>query len=103
MSLRLTKESQLTKSTVEYSENRKDPGFQSWINKGGPGLSSQSQHSKSDKKLPPHPDFVLKTGEPIKVRNIVITVYQCNSVAHSDTIIKFKLVNAVIRLRYRHT
>ena len=80
MSLRLTKESQLTKSTVDCSKTRNDSGFQSWINKGDPGLSSQSQHTKSDKKLPPHPNFALKTaGEPVKrVRNIVITVYQCN-------------------------
>lgn len=75
MSLRLSKESQLTKSALEFSNNRHDPALQSWINKGGPGLSSQSQHIKSDKKLPPHPDFTLKGTEPAKrVRRIVIAI-----------------------------
>ena len=62
MSLRLSKESQLTKSSVEFSKNRNDPALQAWISKGGPGLSSQSQHIKADKKLPPHPDFALSKG-----------------------------------------
>ena len=65
MSLRLSEESQLTKSSYEFSKSRKDPALQSWINKGGPGLSSQSQHI-SDKRLPPHPDFALKGAEPVK-------------------------------------
>ena len=66
MSLRLAEESQLTKSSLELAKNRNDPSLQSWINKGGPGLSSQSQHTKSDKKLPPHPNFTLKGTEPAK-------------------------------------
>lgn len=66
MSLRLSEESQLTKSAFNLSKSRADPSLQSWINKGGPGLSSQSQHVKSDKKLPPHPDFALKGTEPVK-------------------------------------
>ena len=75
MSLRLSEESQLTKSAYEFSKSRKDPAFQSWINKGGPGLSSQSQHIKPDKKLPPHPDFALKGTEPVKrVRCILFSI-----------------------------
>ena len=66
MSLRLSEESQLTKSAVGFSKNRNDPVFQAWTNKGGPGLSSQSQQYKSDKKLPPHPDFTLKEIGPVK-------------------------------------
>ena len=74
MSLCLSEESQLTKSSLEFANNQNDPSFQSWINKGGPGLSSQSQHTKPDKKLPPHPDFTLKGTESLKrVRCDVIT------------------------------
>lgn len=65
MSLRLPKESQLTKSALEFSKNH-DPAFKAWVNQSGPGLSSQSQQLKSDKKLPPHPDFSLKAAEPAK-------------------------------------
>ena len=75
MSLRLSEESQLTKSAYEFSKSRKDPAFQSWISKGGPGLSSQSQHIKPDKKLPPHPDFALKGADPVKrVRCILSSI-----------------------------
>lgn len=62
MSLRLLEESQLTKSALRFS---KDPTFQTWINKGGPGLSSQSQQFRFDKRLPPHPDFTLKETAPV--------------------------------------
>ena len=73
MSLRLLEESQLTKSALGFSKNQKDPAFQSWINKGGPGLSSQSRQFKSDKKLPPHPDFTLKGTAPSKkILDIII-------------------------------
>ena len=72
MSLRLLEESQLTKSALGFSKNQKDPAFQTWINKGGPGLSSQSQQFKSAKKLPPHPDFTLKGTAPVKKVHYIV-------------------------------
>lgn len=82
MSLRLSEESQLTRSTYEFSKNRNDPAFKSWVNKGGPGLSSQSQQVRSDKPLPPHPDFALRGTETAKRVRCIVAVK--TSVGKSD-------------------
>jgi len=75
MSLQISTESPITKSSVGFPISRKDPALQAWINSTGPGLSSQSAQVKHESPLAPHPDYTLKGAAPVKkVANALNTI-----------------------------